>query len=203
MFVSVFAFAFAISAVAASACWWCGSSVDVDNYNSVGVTNDVDAYANTGYNGGCAADINTGSASATATAYVDVNHNYTEVDNAPYWGGVAVSSINSMNVTNDVDANANTGHNNGGWLASVNTGNAYAGARTDTLGNTNYTEVNAPYMGKVYVNNSNRACVGNYVDANANTGHNGGWLVEIETGDATSVANSFTVVNSNVTKVGL
>jgi len=200
--MSIFAFAFVVTAVTASArycpdCW--SSSVNVNNYNDAVVANDVNADANTGHNGGGIASIETGDADSLATAYTDANHNYTQVNQVARRGRVNVNNHNSMDVVNYVGANANTGHNNG-CIAGIETGDADAVAVAETEGNTNYTEVNrAAY--RVNVNNGNRAMVINEVGANANTGHNSGWLVGVETGNANSTAQSITMVNSNVTKI--
>lgn len=200
MFVSVFAFAFAISASVALAGPCCGGSgVDVDNHNCAIVDNNVSSGASTGNNVG--GTVISGSATSQASAVTYANNNTTTVSGIR----ANVSNNNGMFVGNDVNSSAYTGGNKG-W--SITSGNATSKAYGETYGNSNTTTVSSvPFMRGVNVTNGNAAFVHNNVNSYAGTGDNktclGCWgCGSVKTGNANSLASAFSNINSNVTTIG-
>lgn len=145
-------------------------SADVYNSNTAEVNNNVDTRSKTGYNDANyntgPADINTGEAWVGTTVANHVNDSLTrilggaggngsnEAENSttgPFSNNtvslrntlnVDVNNVNDMYVRNNVDADANTGHNdaNKNTLGgSIDTGDAFAGVGVDTEGNINST----------------------------------------------------------------
>lgn len=143
--------------------------------------------------------------------------------------GVEVENVNEAEVINDVKAKSDTGDNEANWNsgdAEIVTGPARSSALSDTTANSNETVIDRPCRckGKIEVKNYNGAGVLNEVEAEAETGDNeakgnGGFVMfglhslngnghsynrgetEIHTGSATAEAQSWTLLNSNVTRI--
>jgi hypothetical protein len=137
-----------------------------------------------------------------------------------------VSSNNSANVTNNVDSWSSTGRNSvrGGDDSTILTGIADSFAKSGTEANYNATDISGAgcnCFDDVTVRSSNRATVMNNVNAGSKTGGNvvsGGYSMPnvrsfghhpsrggddslVDTGDAISTAESWTMVNTNMTKL--
>ncbi len=153
------------------------STTAVNQTNNANVTNNVNANADTGdnkanFNTGGNTTINTGNANITANVSNTLNSNQAEVKccqagntdvliegngagsnntvNLTSVGTTSVSQNNNANVTNNVDAYADTGDNSAKWNTggdvTINTGNATVNTSVSTTANSNWAKV-SPVLG--------------------------------------------------------
>jgi hypothetical protein len=203
-----------------------GVQVDVGNCASVG--NNISAVSNSGSNtivdiakgGSYSAGnnaITTGNTDATAGAANLANSNLSS-SFCCGGAGVQVDVGNMAMVGNTVSASSQSGFNeivdvakygsaNGG-NNKIDTGNADATAGAVTVANSN---LKSGWGGKKQIDKANFGMVYNDVDAQSNTGSNK--IVDVAecfsgsagsntilTGEATTLAGSITVINSNITR---
>lgn len=148
------------------------SNTVVNQTNNATVTNNVNATADTGdnkakFNTGGSVTVNTGDANVTANVSNTLNSNAAQANccqtgntdvlidgngvfstntvNLTQNSKTTVTQTNTANVTNNVDANADTGNNNAKWNTggdvTVSTGNATVNVDVSTQANANWAKV--------------------------------------------------------------
>lgn len=152
-------------------------SISVGNYNDARVSQNVNAYANTGYNtangnisfGGAAGWIQTGNATVNVIMNADVNNNTTVADgSASMNGGCSDNCTNVVNTGDDVTVNSNS--NNTTTVEVTNTNVLNLTQRVNSYTNTggNSTDGNIGSVAGIIITGNANSSTDMEVHANTN-----------------------------------